>query len=168
MDASARTGWERPYNPQLWSAAGLIGAGRAKRALGELVVVVDTSGSLPDEALTAILAEIGEIGREVHLERIVIVPHDSRIYAPIELEPGQPAPDRLPGGGGTLFAPVLEWIANEAPDAIGAVWITDGDAFDWDSVREPSVPVLWGHIPTRWFQPNRYPFGSVFTVPVGI
>ena len=168
VDASARTGWERPYNPQLWSAAGLIGAGRAKRSIGELVVAVDTSGSLPDKALQAILAEIGEISREVQLERVVIVPHDSRVYKPIEIEPGQPAPDRLPGGGGTLFGPVLRWIEENAPDAIGVVWITDGDASDWDAVKAPAVPVLWGHIPNYWFQPERYPFGSVFEVPVGI
>jgi predicted metal-dependent peptidase len=152
----------------LWSAAGLIGAGRAKRSIGELIVAVDTSGSLPDKALQAILGEIGEIGREVQLDRIVIVPHDSRVYKPIEIEPGQPAPDRLPGGGGTLFAPVLRWIEENAPDAIGVVWITDGDASDWGAVKAPAVPVLWGHIPNYWVQPEKYPFGSVFEVPVGI
>ncbi len=168
MDASSSTGWDRPYNPQLYSASGLIGAGRAKRSIGELVIVVDTSGSLGDDALQTILAEIAEIGRDVSLDSLTLLPHDHEVYAPVRIDAGDPVPSKLSGGGGTLFAPVLRWIEDNAADAVGVVWITDGDAFDWSSCAAPSVPVLWGHIPNRYFSESGYPFGTVFNVPVAI
>jgi predicted metal-dependent peptidase len=130
------------------------------------VVVVDTSGSLGDAALRRILGEIGEIGREIKIDRITLLPHDHQVYTPIEIEAGQPVPDSLPGGGGTEFAPVLRWIEDNAADAVGVVWITDGDAFDWSSCAAPTVPVLWGHIPNWFHQRSEYPFGTVFDVPV--
>jgi predicted metal-dependent peptidase len=167
LDSATRSGWDRPFNPQLWGGAGLIAAGRGGvRSIGELVVVVDTSGSLGDAALRRILGEIGEIGREIKIDRITLLPHDHQVYTPIEIEAGQPVPDSLPGGGGTEFAPVLRWIEDNAADTVGVVWITDGDTSDWSSCAAPTVPVLWGHIPNWFHQRSEYPFGTVFDVPV--
>ena len=166
IDAAARTGWDRPFNPQLWGAAGLVGAGRAKRTIGDLIVVVDTSGSLGDDALAVVLAEISALAQSVAVDRLLLVSHDDAIREVVEIVPGGTVPETLKGGGGTLFSPVLRWIEDNGQSAVGAVWITDGDAFDWDEATAPAIPVLWGHIPNRYFQPSGYPFGEVFDVPV--
>ena len=168
MDASARTGWDRPFNAQLWGGAGLVGPGRARRTIGDLVVVVDTSGSLGDDALGVVLAEISGLAQAVAIDRLVIVSHDHEVGDVFEIAPGGAIPSKLKGGGGTLFGPVLDWIEENAAGAVGAVWITDGDTADWGTIEAPAIPVLWGHIPNRWFQPSGYPFGTVFEVPVSL
>ena len=60
-----------------------------------------------------------------------------------------------PGGGGTSFIPVFDWIKEMNIQPAALVYLTDGMGSFPNT--EPSYPVIWGNI-----YPNaKYPFGDV-------
>ena len=169
LDAQTSEKWDRPFNPSLWGGAGLIGPGKAgKAAISDLVFVVDASGSVPRRALETVYTELSGLCETYRIETVRVVVHDHEVRSVVDIDPGAPLPPvEIRAGGGTEFAPVFDWIEQEAPETVGVVWLTDGDAGDWSSVREPSVPVLWGHWPLSWyFKAEDYPFGDVFEVAI--
>jgi len=69
--------------------------------------------------------------------------------------------DGVPGGGGTVFKPVFDYIEQNdlRPDVL--LYLTDGDGRY--PPHEPEYPVIWGDISG---QKKKYPFGIVVDVPV--
>ena len=65
---------------------------------------------------------------------------------------------KAPGGGGTSFVPVFDWVTKEGltPDAL--VYLTDGEG---TFPSAPNYPVIWGNIQTG----SKYPFGDVVDGP---
>ena len=64
-----------------------------------------------------------------------------------------------PGGGGTSFIPVFDWIKEMNIQPAALVYLTDGMGSFPNT--EPSYPVIWGNI-----YPNaKYPFGDVVDIP---
>ncbi len=110
----------------------------------ELVVALDTSGSIARGELAEFLDEIDALHGQVRA-RVTLTACDAEIApgAPWSFEPWQriELPERLGGGGGTRFTPVFEWVERErlAPDAL--VYFTDAQG-EFPR-REPPYPVLW-------------------------
>lgn len=130
--------------------------------LGEIVIAVDTSGSIDDGQLQRFAAEVGTVLEQcpatVHLlycdlhivRRELFQPHDP----PILLKPF--------GGGGTDYRPVFAHIeqAGIQPDCL--IYLTDLEC-DLFPERRPGYPVLWLRIGDDGVQP---PFGEVVRLPV--
>ena len=109
-----------------------------------LVIAVDTSGSIRAEEITQFLSEINAIKGQIRA-RITLLCCDASIgegfpvffeaWDEFRFEP------RVSGGGGTDFRPVFHWIDRQdmSPDAL--VYFTDacGDFPE----HEPGFPVLW-------------------------
>ena len=122
----------------------------------ELVVALDTSGSIQDQEMGEFLAEINALKGQMRA-RVTLLACDSTIAeeAPWVYEPWEEfdLPESITGGGGTSFEPVFEWIADKgmAPDLL--VYFTDArGAFPQ---REPDYPVIWlvkGKDKTPWGQ----------------
>jgi predicted metal-dependent peptidase len=118
-----------PSSGLLHRAARLIGlAGTPAPAPPDLVVVVDTSGSMGPavQICSAALARLA-IRARGNSARIRIIAHTSGIdfdrtfTAASLVEHGYP----VPAGGGTDYRPALDLLAREAIPA--AMWLTDGD-----------------------------------------
>ena len=122
----------------------------------ELVVALDSSGSIQDHEMEEFLAEINALKGQMRA-RITLLACDSAIAqdAPwiYEAWEGFELPTRITGGGGTSFQPVFEWVAAQGlrPDLL--VYFTDAEgAFP---EREPAYPVIWlvkGKSKTPWGQ----------------
>ena len=120
----------------------------------DLVVAIDTSGSIGEEELSEFLSEINAIKGALPV-RITLLACDAKLAedGPWMFEPWEEfrLPRAFQGGGGTDFAPVFEWVDNENlhPDAL--VYFTDADA---EFPRQPpSYPVIWlvkGKKPVPW------------------
>lgn len=120
----------------------------------DLVVAIDTSGSIGEEELSEFLSEINAIKGALPV-RITLLACDAKLAedGPWVFEPWEEfrLPRTFEGGGGTDFAPVFEWVEHEnlRPDAL--VYFTDADA---EFPKEPpSYPVIWlvkGKKPAPW------------------
>jgi predicted metal-dependent peptidase len=122
----------------------------------DLVVVIDTSGSVRPEEMDEFISEVNTI-KSVLNARIVLHACDAALAAdgPWTYEPWDELrlPSTLAGGGGTRFTPAFEWAAqlDRQPDLL--LYFTDADGEFPE--REPSFPVLWlvkGAAPVPWGQ----------------
>lgn len=110
----------------------------------DLVVAVDTSGSIKEAELTEFIAEIDALKGQMRA-RVTLLPCDARLCdgAPWIFEPWEEfrRPLAIKGGGGTSFLPVFSWIEGTAcrPDLL--VYFTDARG-DFPP-GEPDFPVIW-------------------------
>ncbi|WP_127477576.1 DUF2201 family putative metallopeptidase [Sulfurivermis fontis] len=110
----------------------------------DIVVALDTSGSVSDQEMGEFLAEIDAIKGQVRA-RITLHACDAQLAddGPWSFEPWEEfkLPRAFKGGGGTSFLPVFDWLEREGrrPDLL--VYFTDADgAFP---AQEPGFPVIW-------------------------
>ncbi|MDH5444242.1 MAG: VWA-like domain-containing protein [Gammaproteobacteria bacterium] len=110
----------------------------------ELVVALDTSGSIHEDELSEFVSEIDAIKGQIRA-KITLVACDSKIVAdsPWEYEPWEEfiLPESIAGGGGTNFVPVFDWVNTQDryPDLL--IYFTDAEG-NFPSVP-PNYPVLW-------------------------
>jgi len=109
-----------------------------------LVVAVDTSGSIPREALDDFIEEVDALKGQVRAS-IALLLCDAAIApgTPMRFFPWEPIalPEGARGGGGTRFTPVFEWVESEPvrPDAL--LYFTDAEGEFPE--RAPEYPVMW-------------------------
>ena len=118
-----------------------------------VAICIDTSGSVTGGILNAFVAECRAILDLAGVTAIVISADASvsRI-----VQPGEPFPTELKGGGGTNFAPALKEAENHEPN--GIVYFTDGaGAYP----KECLSPVLWALT-----TPTAVPFGDKILLEV--
>ena len=121
---------------------------------GDIIVALDTSGSIEDADLAQFVGELNAIKGTLPV-RMTLLACDAALAedAPWITEPWEEfrLPRRFEGGGGTAFAPVFDWIEREGahPDAL--VYFTDAQG---DMPKAPpNYPVLWlvkGNAPVPW------------------
>jgi predicted metal-dependent peptidase len=110
----------------------------------DIVVAIDTSGSLTDADLAEFAAEVNALKGELH-GRVTLLACDEALdeRGPWRFEPWEPVrmPPDVRGGGGTSFVPVFEWIERERLRTGVLVYFTDAEGEFPKSA--PDYPVLW-------------------------
>jgi len=115
-----------------------------RSAQTDIVVVLDTSGSIRPAEMQEFVSEIDAIKGQVRA-RITLHACDAALSGegPWLFEPWESftLPDSLRGGGGTRFTPVFQWIEAQGvtPDLL--VYFTDAEG-EFPG-REPNFPVIW-------------------------
>ena len=110
----------------------------------DVVVVLDTSGSINDTEMREFISEIDAIKGQMRA-RLTLHACDARLceHGPWVYEPWEEfsMPDNLYGRGGTRFVPAFEWLeqTGHQPDLL--VYFTDAEGEFPKS--EPGFPVLW-------------------------
>jgi predicted metal-dependent peptidase len=146
--------WARPNRRLL--AQGLYLPGLHSEELGDVVLAVDTSGSISEQLLGAFAAEVNAVLAAFECA-VTVLYHDTRIQkvqtwrsadGPLLLDPV--------GGGGTSHACVFDWLDQAGLDPACVVCLTDLDTTFPPVV--PAVPVLWA-VPGG--APRNPPFGRV-------
>ncbi|MBK5931071.1 DUF2201 family putative metallopeptidase [Halochromatium salexigens] len=131
--------WSRPSRRE---GAHLLPSLRSQHI--ELVVALDTSGSIKDAEMQAFIDEVDALKAQVQAQ-VILLPCDSALCpgAPFRFEPWErfERPRDLQGGGGTNFRPVFQWVQDQglSPDLL--VYFTDADGRFPD--HEPHYPVIW-------------------------
>jgi predicted metal-dependent peptidase len=122
-------------------ASGLYLPSVERRGLGEIVIAVDTSGSIGQLELEQFAGEISAISEEVQPEAIHVVYCDAAVQSNQEFTASEPVRLEPKGGGGTDFRPVFQWVAENAIAPVCLIYLTD---LCCDSFPEtPEYPVLW-------------------------
>lgn len=135
--------WARP-NRRLMSQGVYMPSG-ISQSVGELVVAIDTSGSIGNPTLTAFLSEVKSICDTVHPEQVRLLYWGHEVvgdesYKTDELD-GLITSTKPMGGGGTDVNCVTQYMTAEGINPQACIVLTDGYlAGSWG---EWSCPVLW-------------------------
>lgn len=109
--------------------------------IGDIVVAIDTSGSITQKQLGQFAAEIHKLNHLV--EKITAITCDAQVHETIEVYQMQNILDQLKfkGGGGTAFEPVFEWVEKHGarPDLL--IYLTD--SYGSYPQKAPGYPTLW-------------------------
>lgn len=126
-----------------------------------IMICVDTSGSIDDEMIAQLLAEVDAILRSYPGLECWLYYADSDVYGPYKLEAGS-TPPPPEGGGGTDFQPFFAAAAELESEFGGAqvvgVYMTDG--YGPFPEEAPSWPVLWA-VTAGGQVDELFPFGTV-------
>ena len=135
--------WRRP-NRRYVATGHYLPSGITEQ-VGELVIAIDTSGSIGSAELTRFLSEVKGICDTVHPERIRLLYWDTEVcadetYDTHELD-NLASSTKPAGGGGTSVDCVPEYITKHSINAQAAIVLTDGHLYgDWGTW---SIPLLW-------------------------
>jgi predicted metal-dependent peptidase len=129
-----------------------------------VVLAIDTSGSIGSKTIDLFLAEALGIIEDVQPHKLWLMWCDAKVHRVDECEEYSDIlhvrAKGAVGGGGTSFVPVFEEVHKLGfkPDAL--VYLTDGYGTFPDKAVD--YPVLWGDIS---HQPKLYPWGEVVNIP---
>ena len=149
--------WNRPNRRFVGEGMYLPGYDYTPR-MGEIVIAVDTSGSLSSKELSYFNAHINRILETCLPEKVTVLYCDYDIGGEVEY-----TPDDLPlvlkpvGGGGTRFKPVFNWLLNYQGEVECLIYFTDGWG-DQNELDEPAVDTVW-----LTTDREEFPFGEVIT-----
>jgi predicted metal-dependent peptidase len=139
----SRNGWDAPFNNPIFQTTGLIAAGRRTRNAGEIVLVIDSSGSIGQRTYDRFLGEAQAVLDELKPDKLHLLSVSHVVADAVTLEVGDTVPAKLKGGGGTKFKPAFAWVAEHAYDVDVMVYLTDGYSNDLDEITNVEFPLLW-------------------------
>lgn len=128
-----------------------------------VIVAVDTSGSVDEKTLNLFFGELKGILEDVKPENIYVLWCDAKLHRVDQLDRDADLLELkrkgAPGRGGTDFCPVFKHVEKMNVKVDALVYLTDGDGTF--PAHGPSYPVLWGNIKKG----QKYPWGEVVDVP---
>lgn len=130
--------WSRPNRRFL--SAGLYLPGMYSEAMGEVVVVIDTSGSIDQATLNAFGAEIKSIVDNTKPLMTRVIYCDAEVNHVDEFTAEQELHFKMHGGGGTDFRPPFNYVEQHGFKPACLVYLTDGYGPFPD---EPPYPTMW-------------------------
>lgn len=144
MSGKVRDGysWNRPNRRFVGQGTYLPGYDYIPR-MGEVVIAIDTSGSLSNKDLALFSGHVNRIVDTCIPEKITVLYCDYAIGGTQEYEP-----DDLPivlkpvGGGGTSFKPVFKWLDSYDGEVECLIYFTDGWG-DQDDLDAPHTDTVW-------------------------
>ena len=131
--------WMRPN--RRYAAHGLILPSLYSETMGEIVVAIDTSGSIDQDTLNAFGAEIKAIVGSTRPAKTTVIYCDSEVNHVDEFQPNDELHFDMHGGGGTAFYPVVDYVDKNSIRPVCLIYLTDlyGD----HSFAPPEYPVMW-------------------------
>lgn len=116
----------------------------------ELVIAVDSSGSVDEELLEEFLNEVDFLMSSIQNFQIDLLVCDDKIHSHKVFYSGDSLDVKLQGNGGTDFRPVFEFVKDELPDTKLLLYFTDLEGtfpstspnYDvkWISSKEEDIP----------------------------
>lgn len=130
--------WSRPSRRY----PDIVMPGMAPYGPGEIVVVIDTSGSIDEKLGQKFVDEVAKINEDMTPEKIHVVCCDARVQW-TRTYTGYEAIDQVQfkGRGGTDFRPPFEWVKENNINPKALVYFTD--LFCSSYPETPDYPVMW-------------------------
>lgn len=124
----------------------------------QLAVAVDTSGSIGEEELRAMLSETYGLMSSFGRVELIVMSCDAQVQTVEHITSAEDLANvKLAGGGGTRFEPVFEYLEENYPDTQALIYFTDGyGSYPSDDYRWKTLWVVFGNYNT-----DSIPFGSV-------
>lgn len=158
VQAAAREdySWRAPNSRYV--AQGLYMPSMQSETVGSIAVAVDTSGSIDAVLLSQFCAELRSVADDVRPSRIHVIYCDATVHTVDTFERDDQIEIKAKGGGGTSFAPVMDWCDTQDEPPVALIYLTDMDGHH--RAQPPGMPVLWATpvLPTGRLEP---PYGEV-------
>jgi hypothetical protein len=143
--AISKTKYDLPSRRFLAQGEAQYGYKSYKVDFENVVVAIDTSGSINRDMIEQFLSEVIAIGESYSPEKTIVLYCDTKVYEPDIIEPGEkPDFSKIAGGGGTNFWPPFKWVEKnmidqgEAPTVF--IYFTDGIA-DFPSESDYNIEI---------------------------
>jgi predicted metal-dependent peptidase len=130
--------WSRPNRRFL--SSGIYLPSLYSESMGEIAVVIDTSGSIDQVTLNAFGAEIKAIVQSARPIKTHVIYCDREVNHIDEFSPNDDLQFKMHGGGGTDFRPPFAYVDAHGIKPVCLVYLTDGYGPFPDSA---DYPVLW-------------------------
>lgn len=130
--------WSRPNRRFL--SAGLYLPGLYSESMGEVAVVIDTSGSIDQKTLNAFGSEIKSIVDSVKPLKTHVIYCDAEVNHVDEFTADQEMTFKMHGGGGTDLPKAFEWLEEHDVTPVACIVLTDGYT---PYGTAPEFPVMW-------------------------
>ena len=134
--------YTRPHRRRLITQ-GLILPSYTGYAAGDIVFIMDTSGSMGQKEMAQGLGECDSILQDCMPKSVTLLGCDARINSVHHLYQGDSLKDNPPplgGGGGTSFVPPFDWLEENGHNPATVVYFTD---MYGDFPQDPGYPVIW-------------------------
>lgn len=157
IESGARNDYSWTPPNRRYAHLGLIMPSLRNMELPEIVLAVDTSGSITPDELDQFSAEVSAI-LENHSTTLNLVYCDMQVtgtkrYSRQDL----PFVIKPVGGGGTDYRPVFHWVEEQGLQPACMVFLTDLECTRFPEL-EPEYPVLWARTGGAGHPP---PFGEI-------
>jgi predicted metal-dependent peptidase len=140
--ADRRETWNRPN--RRFIGAGTILPGTEKEGLNTVVMLIDESGSVDDEALKCVSVETQAALDEGIIDRLIVIAGDTQVNHIAEHSPGDQIDFKFGGRGGTVMKPLFDWVRENVDNPSLIVCATDGFIESEQQLgAEPDCTVLW-------------------------
>jgi predicted metal-dependent peptidase len=131
--------WTPPNHRYI--ASGLYLPSVERQGVGEIVIAVDTSGSIGKLELEQFAGEISAISEEAQPEAIHVVYCDAAVQSTQQFGPSETVQLEPRGGGGTDFCLAFKWVAENNIAPVCFIYLTDLCCHSYPEA--PEYPVLW-------------------------
>lgn len=154
--------WRRPQKRQ-WFDNDIYMPSIERMGIGDVVVAVDTSGSVATNELQQFLGEMNRITEDHKPRSVTVITCDARVQSVTHYAEGEIIESiECTGRGGTRVSPVFDYIDEHQLPVDNMVYLTDMGIHDWPD-DAPHYPVLWV---STWTRCDDAPFGETTRIEV--
>ena len=154
--------WRRPQKRQ-WFDNDIYMPSIERMGIGDVVVAIDTSGSVATEELQQFLGELNRISEDHKPRSVTVITCDARVQSVTEYGEGDIIDTiECNGRGGTRVEPVFSYIREHDLPVDNMVYLTDMGIWDFPD-NHPDYPVLWVSTDPRC---DDAPFGETTRIEV--
>lgn len=130
--------------------------------LPDIVMVLDTSGSVSSNQIDYFAAKVNSVMQEFR-SRVHVIYCDTEAYYDQDYGPEDlPVKLQPKGFGGTNFKPPFKMLDDMGITPACLIYLTDLECWDWP--EDPGYPVLWAVYGADRSQNYKAPFGEVIDV----
>lgn len=134
--------YRRP-NRRQWYLNEVITPVSNKIGCGDIVVGIDTSGSVSSVELSHFLGELNAIASSSGADSVTIITCDADVQDVVRYEKGDQIEDiECKGRGGTRVMPVFDYIAENNINVDNFIYFSDMGIFDYPK-EDVGYPILW-------------------------
>ena len=110
----------------------------------DIIVAIDTSGSITKKILSEFLGEIIKLSRSFDFIDVTLLTCDTKVHDVFQLRNREIIQKlkkiKIHGGGGTNFIPVFEWIEENQKNTKLLIYLTDGYGI---YPKKEIIPTIW-------------------------
>jgi predicted metal-dependent peptidase len=132
----------RPHRRTYWETGVMMPTVR-KDSVGNLIVGIDTSGSVGANALSKFLYILNALADDLMPESITVITCDTAVKNVTRYDRGEEiASVKVGGRGGTNCQPVFDMVRKESMPVDHMIYLTDMEIWDYPKAG-PDYPVTW-------------------------